>query len=65
MQLEPLVNVHKQRKIAGVIKSLVAGQHLANKVPVDCDKKLLSKCLKLRALDQDSLQRISALYSDH
>ena len=65
MQLEPLVNVHKQRKIAGVIKSLVAGQHLANKVAVEIDKKLLSKCLKLRALDHESLQRISALYSDH
>lgn len=65
MQLEPLVNVHKQRKIASVIKSLVAGQHLASKVGVENDKKLLSKCLKLRALDHDSLQRLSALYSDH
>jgi len=65
MQIEPLINVHKQRKIAGVIKSLVAGQHSANKIEVDMDKKLLSKCLKLRALDFDSLQRIFALYSEY
>jgi len=58
MQIEPLANIHKQRKIAGVIKALVAGQHLANKVVVDVDKKLLQRCLKLKALDYDSFQRI-------
>lgn len=65
MQLEPLINVQKQRLRAGVIKSLVAGQHLANKVEVNVDKKLLHRCLKLRALDSDSLQRILSLYSDY
>ncbi|THH06581.1 hypothetical protein EW145_g3988 [Phellinidium pouzarii] len=65
MQIEPLINVQKQRKIAGVIKALVAGQHLANKVEVDVDKKLLSRCLKLSALDFDELQRIFGVYSDY
>ncbi|KAH8112047.1 ras GEF [Phellopilus nigrolimitatus] len=65
MQIEPLINVQKQRKIAGVIKSLVAGQHLANKVEVDVDKKLLSRCLKLSALDVEALQRIFAVYTDY
>ena len=64
MQIEPLINVHKQRKIAGVIKSLVAGQHVANKVVVDVDKKLLQRCLRLKALDYDSFQTIFG-FSDY
>ncbi|KAI6021926.1 ras guanine nucleotide exchange factor domain-containing protein [Pisolithus marmoratus] len=47
MQLEPLINVHKQRLIAGVIKDLVAGQHLASRMNFAVDKKLYQKCLKL------------------
>ncbi|KDQ55934.1 hypothetical protein JAAARDRAFT_314749 [Jaapia argillacea MUCL 33604] len=57
MQLEPLINVHKQRLIAGVIKSLVAGQHLASRVQYPIDKKIFQRCLRLRALDSDTLQR--------
>ncbi|OBZ74987.1 hypothetical protein A0H81_05410 [Grifola frondosa] len=64
MQLEPLINVHKQRLIAGIIKSLVAGQHLASKVQFPLDKKIYQKCLKLRGLDTDTLERALALYSD-
>ncbi|KII90143.1 hypothetical protein PLICRDRAFT_174923 [Plicaturopsis crispa FD-325 SS-3] len=60
MQLEPLINVHKQRLIAGVIKSLVAGQHLASRVQYPVDKKLFQKCLKLRGLDTDTLHRVYA-----
>ncbi|THH30302.1 hypothetical protein EUX98_g3880 [Antrodiella citrinella] len=48
VQLEPLINVHKQRLIADVVKSLVAGQHLA---------------AKLRGLDADTLGRALALYA--
>ncbi|KAI0030459.1 hypothetical protein K488DRAFT_26430, partial [Vararia minispora EC-137] len=62
MQLEPLVNVHKQRLIAGTIKSLVAGQHLASRVAFPVDKKLFQRCLKLRGLGQDMLQRAQAMY---
>lgn len=65
MQIEPLINVQKQRKIAGVIKALVAGQHLANKVVVDTDKKLLSRCLRLRALDYDALQKVLTAHIDN
>lgn len=65
MQIEPLINVQKQRKIAGVIKALVAGQHLANKVVVDTDKKLLSRCLRLRALDYDALQKVLGAHTDN
>ncbi|KAI6020521.1 hypothetical protein EDC04DRAFT_2901754 [Pisolithus marmoratus] len=57
MQLEPLINVHKQRLIAGVIKDLVAGQHLASRMNFAVDKKLYQKCLKLRGLDSGTLQQ--------
>jgi hypothetical protein len=60
MQLEPLINVHKQRLIAGVIKSLVAGQHHASRVQFPVDKKTLQKCLRLRALDSDALHHALA-----
>lgn len=58
MHLEPLINVHKQRRIASVIKSLVAGQHLASRIQFDIDKKLFQKCLKVHAVDAETLQRI-------
>ncbi|KAI9060140.1 ras GEF [Trametes sanguinea] len=64
MQLEPLINVHKQRLISGVVKSLVAGQHLASKVQYPLDKKIFQKVLKLRGLDADTLDRALALYAD-
>lgn len=64
MNLEPLINVHKQRRIAEVIKSLVAGQHLASRVQFDVDKKIFNRCLRLRALDNSTLQRVLAMYSD-
>ncbi|KAI0651209.1 hypothetical protein C8Q79DRAFT_19739 [Trametes meyenii] len=64
MQLEPLINVHKQRLISGVVKSLVAGQHLASKVQYPLDKKVFQKMLKLRGLDADTLERALALYAD-
>ncbi len=63
VQLEPLINVHKQRLVAGVVKSLVASQHLAARVQYPTEKKLFQKCLKLRGLDADMLQRALALYS--
>jgi Gdp/GTP exchange factor required for growth at low temperatures len=58
IQLEPLINVHKQRLIAGVIKDLVEGQHLASRVHFPVDKKLFQKCLRLRGLDTDTLRRV-------
>ncbi|KAI6103929.1 hypothetical protein EDD16DRAFT_1715005 [Pisolithus croceorrhizus] len=64
MQLEPLINVHKQRLIAEVIKDLVAGQHLASRVNFAIDKKLFQKCLKIRGLDSDTLQQVYIMYSD-
>jgi hypothetical protein len=62
MQLEPLINVHKQRLIADVIKMLVAGQHLASRVQYPVDKKLFQKCLKIRGLSSDMLLRAQAMY---
>ena len=62
MRIEPLVNVHKQRKIAAVIKSLVAGQHVASRVNFEPDKKLFQRCLRLRALEPDMVQRALAVY---
>ncbi|KAJ6463504.1 hypothetical protein C8R45DRAFT_911716 [Mycena sanguinolenta] len=57
MHLEPLINVHKQRLIAGVIKSMVAGQHLASRFQYQIEKRLYQKCLRLRSLDTENLQR--------
>ena len=57
-------SVHKQRLISGVVKSLVAGQHLASKVQYPLDKKIFQKVLKLRGLDADTLDRALALYAD-
>lgn len=62
LQLEPLINVHKQRLIADVIKTLVAGQHLASRVQYPVDKKLFQKSLKLRGLPIDMLQRAMSIY---
>ncbi|KAG5642703.1 hypothetical protein DXG03_002306 [Asterophora parasitica] len=64
INLEPLINVHKQRRIAGVIKSLVAGQHLASRVHFDVDKKLFQRCLRLRGVNADALQRVLSLYPE-
>ncbi|KAF9221832.1 ras GEF [Gyrodon lividus] len=64
MQLEPLINVHKQRLIAGVIKDLVAGQHLASRIHFPIDKKLFQKCLRIRGLDLGTLQQVYLMYSD-
>ena len=65
MSLEVLINVHKQRRIANVIKSLVAGQHLASRVYFNVDnKKLFQRCLRLRGLDDAYLHRALAMYPD-
>ncbi|KAH9477116.1 Guanine nucleotide exchange factor LTE1 [Psilocybe cubensis] len=64
MHLEPLINVHKQRRIADVIKALVAGQHLASRVQFSIDKRLFQKCLRLRGLQPDLLQRALAMYPE-
>ncbi|KAL4077794.1 hypothetical protein J3A83DRAFT_4475635, partial [Scleroderma citrinum] len=64
IQLEPLINIHKQRLIAGVIKDLVAGQHLASRVNFAIDKKVFQKCLKIRGLDSDTLHQVYIMYSD-
>jgi hypothetical protein len=62
MHLEPLINVHKQRMIAGVIKSMVAGQDLASLFQYQIEKRLYQKCLRLRRLDAESLQRALAMH---
>ena len=64
MRLEPLINVHKQRRVAEVIKSLVAGQHLASAVRFEVDRKFFQKCLRLRGLDAGCLQRALDMYAD-
>ena len=63
IQLEPLINVHKQRLVAGVVRSFVAAQHLASRVAYPLDKKLFQRCLKLRGLDAEVLERALALYA--
>ncbi|KAJ7222399.1 hypothetical protein GGX14DRAFT_663607 [Mycena pura] len=62
MHLEPLINVHKQRMIAGVIKSMVAGQHLASRFHFPIEKRIYQKCLRLRGLDAETLHRAVTTY---
>lgn len=59
VSLEPLINVHKQRLIAGVVKSVVAGQHLATNVSFTTERKLYQKCLRLRCLNNETLRLLS------
>ncbi|GJJ09299.1 hypothetical protein Clacol_003521 [Clathrus columnatus] len=56
--LEPLINVHKQRLIARVIKTFVGAQHLAASVPFDVDERCYQKCFRIRSLETDVLQSI-------
>ncbi|TFY64045.1 hypothetical protein EVJ58_g2889, partial [Rhodofomes roseus] len=63
IQLEPLISVHKQRLVAGVVRSFVAAQHLASRVAYPLDKKLFQRCLKLRGLDTEVLERALTLYA--
>lgn len=53
--LTPLINIQKQRLIAALVKSVVAGQHLASNCQFKLDRKLYQKCLRLRCLDPDTL----------
>ncbi|KAJ7607320.1 hypothetical protein FB45DRAFT_846796 [Roridomyces roridus] len=62
MHLEPLINVHKQRLIARVIKSMVAGQHLASRVHYPVERRLFQKCLRIRGLDAETLERALSMY---
>ncbi|KAK0471177.1 hypothetical protein EDD18DRAFT_1237883 [Armillaria luteobubalina] len=64
IQMEPLINVHKQRMRAKVIKRLVAGQHVASRVGWGVEKRLFQKCLRLRGLNDETLGRALGMY-DH
>jgi Gdp/GTP exchange factor required for growth at low temperatures len=63
MQLESLINVQNQRLVAGVIRSLVTGQHLVSHVQYPVSKKLSQKCVKLRGLNSDTLDCVYASLS--
>lgn len=54
MTMEPLINVHKQRLIAGVVRDVVSGQHMARKYNYTLDRRLQRECSRLRALDNVS-----------
>ncbi|KAG8908936.1 hypothetical protein FRB99_000039 [Tulasnella sp. 403] len=60
--LEALINVQKQRLTAGVVKGIVAGQHLASKVSFDLDRKLYQKCVRIKALPPDKLLDVAKSY---
>lgn len=64
IHLEPLINVHKQRKIAAVIKALVAGQHLASRVHYETEKRLMQKCWKLKGATDEELRRMMMAFHE-
>ncbi|CAE7050144.1 unnamed protein product [Rhizoctonia solani] len=51
MSLRPLINVQKQRQIAGVVQALVKGQHMASACRFTVESKVYSKCLRLKCVD--------------
>ncbi|KAF8672814.1 RasGEF N-terminal motif [Rhizoctonia solani] len=51
MSLRPLINVQKQRQIAGVVQALVKGQHMASACRFTAEQKVYSKCLRLKCVD--------------
>ncbi|KAL0573822.1 Guanine nucleotide exchange factor lte1 [Marasmius crinis-equi] len=59
LHLEPLINVQKQRLIAGVVKSCITGQQLASRIrfPVT-DSNVHKACVELNASDFETLQRV-------
>ncbi|KIY44884.1 ras GEF [Fistulina hepatica ATCC 64428] len=62
MHLEPLINVQKQRLVAAVIKSLVAGQHMVNRIHYPIERELYHQCRGLRGLSDETLRRALAMY---
>jgi GDP/GTP exchange factor required for growth at low temperature len=60
MSLRPLLNVHKQRQIAGVVKALVGGQHMASACRFSVEQKVYSKCLRLKCIDAAAMWRALA-----
>ncbi|CAE6340034.1 unnamed protein product [Rhizoctonia solani] len=51
MSLRPLINVQKQRQIAGVVQALAKGQRMANACRFTAEQKVYSKCLRLKCVD--------------
>jgi DsbC/DsbD-like thiol-disulfide interchange protein len=51
MSLRPLINVQKQRQIAGVVQALAKGQRMANACRFTAEQKVFSKCLRLKCVD--------------
>lgn len=60
MPLRPLLNLHKQRQIAGVVKALVGGQHMASACRFTVEQKVYSKCLRLKCVDGPTLWKTLA-----
>ncbi|KIJ32620.1 hypothetical protein M422DRAFT_265505 [Sphaerobolus stellatus SS14] len=61
--LERLINVHKQRLIAAVIKSFVGGQDLATNKPFEVDQKWYRDCFRMRSLTPEALHSVASKFS--
>ncbi|KAG8706245.1 hypothetical protein FRC09_002508 [Ceratobasidium sp. 395] len=61
MPLRPLLNLHKQRQIAAVVKALVNGQHMASACKFTVEQKVYSRCLRLKCADGATLWRALAV----
>lgn len=62
--IEPLVNVQKQRRLAGVVRSLVYGQHLAHRVQYTLERRIYQKCLRLQGLGPEELYQASVMWGE-
>lgn len=56
---QPLVNFHKHRITATVIKRVLAFQNLARRYPYTPDPQLYERCLHLETMDTDTIRKMS------
>lgn len=56
---QPLVNFHKHRITATVIKRILTFQNLARRYPFAPDPELYRQCLQVEPLDQERIRKLS------
>lgn len=59
VQKQPLVNFHKHRTTATVIKRILTFQNLARRYPFEIDDLLYGVCSKLLPLEPDLVRELS------
>jgi Gdp/GTP exchange factor required for growth at low temperatures len=61
IQMMPLVNVHKFRVMANVIRRVLVFKELVEVYPFEADSELYLSCLKLRSLSMEKMRECSKI----